>query len=308
MAVNAMEWRMALPREDFVKQFKTIGVIGAGMMGSEIALVFALAGHPTILSDRDRNAADKAFDRLRGVLERGVGRKFWTKEAADGAGANLRVVAGPDDYADRDLVIEAVFEDETIKRDIFTRLDRVLAPGAGLASNTSSISISSLAAGLSEERRKRFLGTHFFSPVSRMRLVEVIPGMDTDPAYADAVSETLKTLGKTPIRVKDVVGFAINRLLHALVIESIRLVEEGVCTPADIDLGCKLGLGHPIGPFELLDNTSNSLSRDVHDILYKAYGERFLPRPLLRQMVAAGHNGRKAGRGWYRYDKEGKRL
>lgn len=289
-------------------QFKTIGVVGAGMMGSEIALVFALAGHPTILSDRDREAADKALDRLRGVLERGVGRKFWARESAELALANLRVVDGLDAYGDRDLVIEAVFEDEAIKRGVFARLDKVLAPAAGLASNTSSISIASLAAGLSEERRKRLVGAHFFSPVSRMQLVEVIPGMDTDPAYADAVSETLKAIGKTPIRVKDVVGFAINRLLHVLVIKSIRLVEEGVCTPADIDLGCKLGLGHPIGPFELLDNTTNSLSRDVHDILYKAYGERFLPRPLLRQMVAAGYDGRKAGRGWYRYDRDGKRL
>lgn len=289
-------------------QFEKIGVVGAGMMGSEIALMFALAGHPTILSDQERAAADKARDRLMGVLERGVARKFWSKEAAEGATANLTVVDGLDSYGDRDLVIEAVFEDEAVKKAVFAKLDAVLAPAAGITSNTSSISISSLAAGLSEPRRARFLGTHFFSPVSRMQLVEVIPGMDTDPAYADAVSEALTSIGKTPIRVKDVVGFAINRLLHALVIESIRLVEEGVCTPADIDLGCKLGLGHPIGPFELLDNTNNSLSRDVHEILYKAYGERFLPRPLLRQMVAAGYNGRKAGRGWYRYDKDGKRM
>jgi 3-hydroxybutyryl-CoA dehydrogenase len=295
-------------REERVTEFKTIGVAGAGMMGSEIALVFALAGHPTILSDQDRKRADMALARLRGVLARGIERKFWSEAAAAEAEANLRVVDGPDDYGDRDLAIEAVFEDEAVKRNLFARLDKVLAPKAGLASNTSSISISTLAAGLSEERRKRFVGTHFFSPASRMQLVEVIPGMDTDPAYADAVSETLRAIGKTPIRVKDVVGFAINRLLHALVLESIRLVEEGVCTAADIDLGCKLGLGHPIGPFELLDNTANSLSLSVHEILHEAYGERFLPRPLLRQMVAAGHNGRKAGRGWHRYDKDGKRL
>jgi 3-hydroxybutyryl-CoA dehydrogenase len=141
-----------------------------------------------------------------------------------------------------------------------------------------------------------------------MRLVEVIATDDTDGDFADAVAETLASIGKAPIRVKDVVGFAVNRLLHALVIESIRLVEEGVCSPADIDAACKLGLGHPIGPFELMDNTANSLSQSVHEILYQAYGERFLPRPLLRQMVAAGYNGRKTGRGWYRYDKDGKRL
>jgi 3-hydroxybutyryl-CoA dehydrogenase len=291
-----------------VSQFKTIGVIGAGMMGSEIALVFALAGHPTIMSDENRGVAEKALDRLRNLLERGVGRKFWTRDAAEASVANLRVVEGLDEYGDRDLVVEAVFENEAIKRDVFARLDKIIAPNAGVTSNTSSIPITSLAAALGEARRKRFIGTHFFSPASRMQLVEVICGLDTDPGYADAVSETLRAVGKTPIRVKDVVGFAINRLLHALVMESIRLVEEGVCTAADIDIGCKLGLGHAIGPFELLDNTTNTLSRDVHEILHKAYGERFLPRPLLRQMVAAGYDGRKAGRGWYRYDKDGKRL
>ena len=291
-----------------MRSFEKIGVVGAGMMGSEIALMFALAGHPTILSDQERAAADKALERLHGVIDRGVGRGFWSADAAECARRNLTTVSGLDDHADRDLVIEAVFESAELKRSIFARLDALLAPTAGLASNTSSISITSLSAALSPDRRRRFLGTHFFSPVSRMRLVEVIATMDTDAAFVDQVCETLAGIGKTPIRVKDVVGFAVNRLLHALVLESIRLVEEGVCSPADIDLACKLGLGHPIGPFELLDNTTNSLSQGVHEILHEAYGERFLPRPMLRQMVEAGYNGRKSGRGWYRYDKDGKRI
>jgi 3-hydroxybutyryl-CoA dehydrogenase len=291
-----------------LRRFEKIGVVGAGMMGSEIALMFALAGHPTKLSDQDREMADRAIDRVHNLAERGVGRGFWNAEAAESAQRNLRAANGLDDHGDRDLVIEAVFESVELKRDVFQRLDALIAPTAGLASNTSSISISSLSGALREERRGRFLGTHFFSPVSRMRLVEVIPSMDTDPVFIDQISETLTAIGKTPIRVKDVVGFAVNRLLHALVIESIRLVEEGVCTPADIDAACKLGLGHPIGPFELLDNTANSLSQSVHEILYQAYGERFLPRPLLRQMVEAGYDGRKSGRGWYRYGKDGKRI
>jgi 3-hydroxybutyryl-CoA dehydrogenase len=288
--------------------FANIGVVGAGMMGSEIALVFALAGHPTILTDQSRDAADRAIARLESVIERGVVRNFWSAEAGEAARRNLVAVDGLEAYGDRDLVVEAVFENEALKRDVFKRLDAILSPEAGIASNTSSISITSLSAAVSEQRRRRFLGTHFFSPVSRMRLVEVIATDDTDAAFADAVADTLASIGKAPIRVKDVVGFAVNRLLHALVIESIRLVEEGVCSPADIDAACKLGLGHPIGPFELMDNTANSLSQSVHEILYQAYGERFLPRPLLRQMVAAGYNGRKTGRGWYRYDKDGKRL
>ncbi len=288
--------------------FKTIGVVGAGMMGSEIALVFALAGYQTILSDQNRAAAEGAIERLQGIIDRGVARNFWSAEAAGAARRNLAAVDNLEGYADRGLVVEAVFEDEALKRSVFERLDAILAPEAGIASNTSSLAITSLSAAVSDERRRRFLGAHFFSPVSRMRLVEVIATADTDPAFADDVAAILTAIGKTPIRVKDVVGFAVNRLLHALVIESIRLVEEGVCAPADIDAACKLGLGHPIGPFELMDNTANSLSQSVHEILYKPYGERFLPRPLLRQMVGAGYNGRKAGRGWHRYDKDGKRL
>jgi 3-hydroxybutyryl-CoA dehydrogenase len=287
---------------------RKIGVVGAGMMGSEIALVFALAGHPVILTDQDLAHAQAALDRLSGVSERGVQRGFWSEEAANSAKANLKAAAGDDAFADRDLVVEAVFEDLAVKQEVFRRLDAVLAPEAGLASNTSSISITTLAAAVRPERRRRFVGTHFFSPVSRMKLVELIPGLDSDARYVTAVEAALRAVGKTPIRVKDVVGFAVNRLLHAMVLEAIRLVEEGVCSPTDIDVGCRLGLGHSIGPFELMDNTANSLSLSVHEILHKAYGERFQPRPLLKQLVEAGYNGRKAGRGWHRYDASGKRA
>jgi 3-hydroxybutyryl-CoA dehydrogenase len=288
--------------------FERIGVVGAGMMVSEIALMFALSGRQTLLTDQSRDAAERAIERMHGVLDRGLSRGFWSAEAAESARRHLCAGESLEGHADRDFVIEAVFEDEGLKREVFKRLDAILSPGAGLASNTSSISITTLSAAVLAPRRRRFIGTHFFSPVSRMRLVEVIPAADTDPAFVDAIVDAMIAIGKSPIRVKDVVGFAVNRLLHALVIESIRLVEEGVCTPADIDSACKLGLGHPIGPFELLDNTQNSLSLSVHEILYQAYGERFLPRPLLRQMVAAGYNGRGAGRGWHRYDSNGKRL
>lgn len=290
-----------------MSSFEKIGVVGAGVMGSEIALVFALAGYPTLLSDASREAAERAVARLHDVLDRGLPRGFWTAEAVATARRQLSVADSLDAYADRDFVIEAVFEDETLKRDVFKKLDAILTPQAGLASNTSSISITTLSAAVAEPRRAQFIGTHFFSPVSRMKLVEVIAAADTDTAFVDAVIKMMVAIDKTPIRVKDVVGFADNLRLHALVLESIRLVEEGVCSPADIDVACKLGLGHAIGPFELMDNTQNSLSLSVHEILYQAYGERFLPRPLLRQMVAAGYNGRKAGRGWHRYDSSGKK-
>jgi 3-hydroxybutyryl-CoA dehydrogenase len=287
--------------------FSKIGVVGAGMMGSEIALVFALGGHDTLLSDRDKAYAEAALARLRGVLEKGVPRGFWSEQQAAEALSRLKVADSLADYADRDLVIEAVFEDEAIKGEIFKQLAEIVRDDCVLASNTSSISISVLGSYLPEARRPRFLGTHFFSPVSRMKLVEVIPGLDTDAVVVQSVSEALTAVGKTPVTVKDVVGFAVNRLLHIFFIEAVRLVEEGVATPEDIDTACKLGLGHPVGPFELMDGVTNSLSLDVQEILHEAYGDRFLPRPLFKQLVKAGYNGRKAGRGWYRYDASGKR-
>jgi len=179
-------------------------------------------------------------------------------------------------------------------------LDRLVSNDCVLASNTSSISITTLASKVSEARRSRFIGTHFFSPVSRMKLVEVIPGLDTDPLIVDQMMNACREIGKTPIEVKDVVGFAVNRLLHAMMIEATRLVEEGVASPEDIDVACRLGLGHPIGPFQLMDATQISLSLQVQEILCEAYGDRFKPRPIMKQMVGAGYNGKKSGRGWYK--------
>jgi 3-hydroxybutyryl-CoA dehydrogenase len=167
-----------------------------------------------------------------------------------------------------------------------------------LATNTSTIPISTLASGVSEKRRERFVGTHYFSPVSRMKLVEIVPAFGTSEATVEFVSRLCRHIGKSPIRVKDVAGFAVNRILHAFVIEAIRLVEEGVATPEDIDTACKLGLGHPIGPFELMDVTTSSLCLQVQEILQETYGERFRPRPLLKQRVRAGLVGGRAAPGW----------
>jgi 3-hydroxybutyryl-CoA dehydrogenase len=271
-------------------------------MGSEIALVCALAGKDVLLTDVSEQNLARAIDNLGKILDKGVSRGFYTADQKAPTLARIATTTDLGRYADRDLVIEAVFEDEQVKADTFRKLDGICRDDCVIASNTSSISISVLASHLARKRRARFLGTHFFSPVSRMKLVEVIPGLDTAPEVVDLTIQVCRDIGKTPIRVKDVVGFAVNRLLHAMVLEAIRLVEEDVATPEDIDLACKLGLGHPIGPFELMDVTQNSLSLQVQGILHEAYGERFQPRPLLRQMVKAGYNGKRAGRGWYRYD------
>jgi 3-hydroxybutyryl-CoA dehydrogenase len=280
-----------------------VGVVGAGLMGSEIALVFALANKDVLLSDTSEEALDRARGNLEGVLQRGVGRGFYEAEQVEPTLSRIRMTTDLGNYSDRDLVVEAVFEDEAVKAKVFKTLDGIVPEHCIVASNTSSISITALSSHLSAKRRGRFVGTHFFSPVSRMKLVEVIPAMDTTDATVEATMAACREAGKTAIKVKDVVGFAVNRVLHALVIEAVRLVEEGVATPQDIDLACKLGLGHPIGPFQLLDVTQNSLSLQVQGILHEAYGERFKPRPLLKQMVQAGYNGKRAGRGWYKYDK-----
>jgi 3-hydroxybutyryl-CoA dehydrogenase len=287
-----------------MNMIKNVGVVGAGLMGSEIALVFALAGKDVLLNDANEENLVRAKKNLEGILHRGVGRGFYEDDDIVPTLGRIHTTTDLENYSDRELVVEAVFEDEAVKAAVFAKLDEIVPENCIIASNTSSISITGLSSHVSAQRRSRFIGTHFFSPVSRMKLVEVIPAMDTARDTVDATMQVCKESGKTPIEVKDVVGFAVNRLLHALVIESMRLVEEGVATPQDIDVACKLGLGHPIGPFQLLDLTQNSLSLQVQGILHEAYGERFKPRPILKQMVQAGYNGKKAGRGWYKYDKK----
>lgn len=283
--------------------FDKVGVIGAGLMGSEIALVSALAGKDVLLTDTSDEALARAMGNLAAVIDKGIRRGFYQEDQKDATLARIRTSTRLEDHADRELVIEAVFENEAVKADVFRTLDKVCAADACIASNTSTISITTLASYVSPERRARFLGTHFFSPVSRMKLVEVIPGIDTGDGTVGLLLDFCRDIGKVPIRVKDVVGFAVNRVLHVFMIEAMRLVEEGVCTPEEVDVACKLGLGHPVGPFELLDAVTNSLSLQAQEILFDAYGERFRPRPILKQMVKAGYNGKKAGRGWYRYNR-----
>ncbi len=279
-----------------------IGVVGAGMMGAEIALVFALAGKEVLLSDADAGIREKVMARLEGVLAKGIKRGAYDNVQQDRALNGLTVTAELADFADRELVIEAVFEDAETKHEVFRQLDEICTAPCILASNTSTIPIAGLAQAISGERGKRFLGTHFFAPVSRMDLVEVIPGPATAEDILDAVMETCREAGKAPIRVKDVAGFAVNRALHAFLIEAARLIEEGVLSAEDLDTACKLGLGHPVGPCQMMDLAGNPLVLQVQKILEDAYGERFRPRPSLEKLVADGKDGRAAGAGWLIYD------
>ncbi len=275
-----------------------IGVVGAGLMGAEIALVYALAGHEVLLTDTSGDILGSALQRLGTILDKGVGRGFYKPEEKSPALARITTTTELERFAACDMVTEAVFEDEAVKGATWRRLDAICRPDCLFATNTSSISISTLASYVGEARRPNFLGTHYFSPVSRMKLVEVMPGFETSEASIETAMRLCRGTGKTPIRVKDVVGFAVNRLLHAFMIEAIKLVEEGVASPADIDTACRLGLGHPMGPFELMDATTSSLCLQVQEILFNAYGERFRPPALLKQKVKAGYIGRKVGKGW----------
>lgn len=275
-----------------------IGVVGAGLMGAEIALVFALAGMDVLLNDRDPAALDAALARLGTLLDRGTARRLYTEEQRATALQRLRPAPDLASFGGRDLVTEAVFESLDVKRAVLADLDRLCPAACVIASNTSTLPISTLSAALPPERRPRFIGTHYFSPVSRMQLVEVIPAFDTDGEVTDWTMSLLAGMGKQPIAVRDVAGFAVNRMLHAMLIEAVRLVDEGVATPEDLDIACRLGLGHPIGPFALMDNVTSRLCVQVQEILLDAYGERFRPPALLRQRVAAGYAGGRGKPGW----------
>jgi len=275
-----------------------IGVVGAGLMGAEIALVFALAGHQVLLSDRSDDILNAALERLGRVLDRGIPRGFYKPEEKPLALARIATTVALDPFADRDFVTEAVFEDEAVKAETYQKLDRICQPSCIFASNTSTIPISTLASYVGEARRPNFIGTHYFSPASRMKLVEVIPAFDTAPETVETALRLCREADKTPVRVKDVAGFAVNRMLLAFLNEAVRLVDEGAATAEDIDTACKLGLGHPMGPFELMDATTSKLVLQASEILFDAYGERFRPPALLKQRVRAGFVGGRGQRGW----------
>ncbi|HEY1795762.1 MAG TPA: 3-hydroxyacyl-CoA dehydrogenase family protein [Stellaceae bacterium] len=275
-----------------------VGVVGAGLMGAEIGLVFALAGHDVVLSDTGEAQLSAAMDRLARTLDRGTQRGDYKDEEKPLALARISTSVALDPFAECDFVTEAVFENEEIKAETYRKLDALCKPGCILASNTSTIPISTLASYVSEARRPNFIGTHYFSPASRMKLVEVIPAFDTSAATLDTTMRLMRENNKVAIKIKDVAGFAVNRVFLIFLNEAVRLVEEGVATPEDIDTACKLGLGHPMGPFELMDATTSKLCLQAGEVLYEAYGERFRPPALLKQRVRAGFTGGRNARGW----------
>jgi 3-hydroxybutyryl-CoA dehydrogenase len=282
-------------------------VIGAGLMGHGIAQVSAAAGKSVTLSDRTAELADKGRQRIAGNLGRQVSKGKLEQAAADEILARIATTAGPAGAKGHDIVIEAVFEDEPLKRETWEALTRAADAGAIFASNTSSISITGLATVT--DRPAQFIGLHFFSPVPVMKLIEIIRGLETDDATYAACRSFAEELGKTVIESKDMPGFLVNRMLGPFINEAVFALMESTGTAEDIDTGAKLGLNHPMGPLELSDFIGNDVMLGVMDVLYRGFGDpKFRAAPLLRQMVTAGHLGRKTGRGFYRYDESGNKV
>jgi 3-hydroxybutyryl-CoA dehydrogenase len=282
-------------------------IIGAGLMGHGIAQVSAAAGMQVTLSDRTAELAETGRQRIAGNLARQVEKKKIDQGTADEILSRISTSHGTDGAAGHDIVIEAVFEDESVKRETWAALTRVADADAIFASNTSSISITSLATAT--DRAPRFIGLHFFSPVPVMGLIEIIRGLETDDATYDACKAFAEELGKTVIESRDYPGFLVNRMLGPFINEAIFALMESTGTAEDIDTGAKLGLNHPMGPLELSDFIGNDVMLNVMDVLYRGFGDpKFRAAPLLRQMVTAGHLGRKARRGFYTYDEQGKKI
>ena len=282
-------------------------VIGAGLMGHGIAQVSAAAGKRVTLSDVTAELADKGRDRIAGNVARQVAKERMSQADADAVMERIGTASGTDGAAGHDIVIEAVFEDEAVKRETWAALTSSADADAIFASNTSSISITSLATAT--DRATRFIGLHFFSPVPVMGLIEIIRGLETDDATYDACRRFAEDLGKTVIESRDYPGFLVNRMLGPFINEAVFALMESTGTAEDIDTGAKLGLNHPMGPLELSDFIGNDVMLNVMDVLHRGFGDpKFRAAPLLRQMVTAGHLGRKTGRGFYHYDETGKKI
>jgi 3-hydroxybutyryl-CoA dehydrogenase len=281
---------------------KKIAVLGAGLMGAGIAQVAATAGYEVTLVDISDELIEKGLSGIGKSLDRLVEKGVISSERKDGAIARLRGAVNLEEVAGADIVIEAIVENLQVKRDTYARLDAVCKPATIFASNTSSLSITEMMTAAGQERRRRFVGMHFFNPVPLMKLVEVIRTIVTDDdVYAEAVA-LAESMGKTVVRAGDKTGFIVNRLLVPFMLDAIRALEDGLASIEDIDNAMKLGCNHPMGPLTLTDFVGLDTTYYIANIMFDEFREkRFAPPPLLKRMVQAGLFGRKSGRGFYDY-------
>jgi 3-hydroxybutyryl-CoA dehydrogenase len=281
-------------------EIRRVGVVGAGTMGNGIAHVFARSGLPVVLAEVDQPALDRGLGAVEKNLAREVAKGKLTQADADAARARITGTLDRKALAGCDLVVEAATERFAVKQSLFQELDGLLASDAILASNTSSISITKLAA--TTKRPDRVIGMHFFNPVPVMQLVEVIRGLQTSQATFDAVKVVSERLGKTPIEVNDAAGFVSNRVLMPLLNEAMFAVMEGVATPEAVDKVFQLGMAHPMGPLTLADFIGLDVCLDIMRVLEEGLGDpKYRPCPLLIRMVDAGWHGRKSGKGFFEY-------
>jgi 3-hydroxybutyryl-CoA dehydrogenase len=283
-----------------VAEIKKVGVVGVGLMGSGIAQVSASAGLETVVREVDQKLLDAGVASIRRVLERSVQKERISGEQRDATLGRITATLELDPLAECDLIIEAIVEDLGAKNELFGALDGLAPERTIFASNTSSLTITEMAA--STERADRFVGLHFFNPVPVMPLVEVVRTGATSDETLEAAMEFVTAVGKTPIACRDNSGFIVNRLLVPYMLDAMRAYESGVGSIEDIDTGMRLGCGYPMGPFTLSDFVGNDTLYRITEIMFNEYREpRFAPPSLLRRMYLAGYHGRKVGRGFYDY-------
>lgn len=279
---------------------KKIFVAGAGFMGAGIAQVSAAAGYDVVLWDIREELVTASIQRMDQALNGRIAKGKLTQETKDELLAHIKGSADLKDAADAELVVEAVLEDEAIKSDLFQKLDQICPDHTIFASNTSALPISNLANAT--KREGQFIGLHFFSPVPVMKLVEIVRGIKTSAATCETAKAYIASLGKAGVMVKDTPGFLVNRVMHAFRQEVLACMEEGVATIEDIDTAVKLGLGHPMGPFELNDFAGLDIGAATIQTLYENFKDpKWRPNLTMKKLVAAGDLGRKTGMGWYDY-------